>query len=331
MQAAIESLARVAGRVGRPELDDAVRSAREAAGIITSNVEENKRHDGETGDNPPRSRSTVLLQTDESSTTSTSQFPSKSLAGRLSSSSGHQLAFLQPRPGDGTSGQQQEHAATGQQLGHHRGRMSPRLTYGIFLERPLFKLVNPPIDIMPFLDQSTTLSSVVFWTSLVWGVKLLQAALDGNGQAVATADKIFGHIGPISPHRAIINGMHARLSYRQLGYIDPDHPGYDPEGGLRIQSLIAHSCAVDGTPLGTYLRPDAAEEFIRNRLGTGFRVVELAIQGLGTSEDLLRVHMLVNKMIRSSVCLGDGPRWRKDGLEKTLSSWVRSSAVPSEE
>ncbi|WQF78910.1 hypothetical protein CDEST_03924 [Colletotrichum destructivum] len=177
---------------------------------------------------------------------------------------------------------------------------------------------------MPFLESNKTLASVVFWTGLVWGFKLLQAAIGGNEQAVATAHKIFGEIAPMTPKRIVLNGIHARLKSRNMGYIESDHPGYDPEGGITIRNKMSHVCAARGTPLETYLRPDGAEDYIRQRLGQGYRVIELALEGVGTPEDLSSLRQLVDKMIRSSVCLGDGPRWQYNRLEKVVDSWLNT-------
>ncbi|KAF6787092.1 hypothetical protein CSOJ01_15289 [Colletotrichum sojae] len=184
---------------------------------------------------------------------------------------------------------------------------------------------------MPFLKASpTTLSSVLFWTALVWGYKLLQATLEGDRQAAATAHKVFGETPPLKPDRSILDGIHARLKFRHLGYIESDHPGYDPDGGIRIRNMMAQTCAANGTPLETFLRPNEAELYIKNRLGNEYQVIELGFQGLGTSEELSRVRQLVDKMIRSSVCMGDGPRWRIDRLATILDSWVSSSVTETE-
>ncbi|KZL78379.1 hypothetical protein CI238_03489 [Colletotrichum incanum] len=325
MQDAITSLARVAARLGSTELKDAVRHAQNAAGMensddVDDSYDECVRY-GEPSRSQPKESSTAYLMNMSESGKFLDNGPT---ANTLSFSGNYQIP-LSYRIDDGSSTPYKQSVANGQQLGYQSGRMSPRLSYGLFLERPLFRLTNPPVDIMPFLESSTTLSSVVFWTGLVWGFKLLQAALEGNRQAAATAQKIFGEIVPMKPDRTVLNGIHARLKFRNLGYVESDHPGYDPEGGIRIRNMMAQTCASNGTPLETYLRPDGAEEYIRNRLGEGYRAIELGLKGQGSLEDLSRVRQLIEKMIRSSVCLGDGPRWRINRLGKVLDSWLEGS------
>lgn len=274
--------------------------------------------------------SRTLLDLNESGKSSSLQLPSRSMAERLASSHGDKAAVTEHRPSDKPF-QQEDNVANTLALAHQRGRMSPRLNYGIFLERPIFRLVNPPVDIIPYLEERSTLSHVVFWTALVWGLKLLQAALssEGHSQAMATAHKIFGQISPMKPDRTVISGIHARLKYHKLGYVEPDHPGYDPDGGTKIQSLMARTCADNGTPLEMFLRPDAAEQLIRNKLGKGYGVIEQGLQGMGTMGEASRTRSLIDKMIRGSVCLGDGPRWRRDHLERILDSWIRTSEPSS--
>ncbi|KAL9941932.1 hypothetical protein D7B24_009396 [Verticillium nonalfalfae] len=58
---------------------------------------------------------------------------------------------------------------------YRTGRMSPRLGFGLWLEPARLHVVYPPVDIMPYLQEKTSLSNVLFWASLSYGFKLLQA------------------------------------------------------------------------------------------------------------------------------------------------------------
>lgn len=329
MQEAIASLARAASSIESKELEDAVHNAREAAGMEDpEHVNDSDDDCEEFGESAAQSQHTMPSIGNQQRTTGIVNMPESTAAEKFPSFSltTYQENHLTEMVREIWT-QSEEAGSKRQQSGYQSGRMSPGLTYGLFLERPLFRLTSPPVDIMPFLESSTKLSNVVFWTALVWGFRLLQATLNGDEQAAATAQKIFGEIGPMKPDRTIMNGIHARLKYRELGYVESDHPGYDPEGGIRIKTMMARTCEAKGTSLDAFLRPHEAEVYIKNRLGEGYRVVELGLQGLGTPEKLSRVRLLVDKMIRSSVCMGDGPRWRHDQLQKTVESWLGNSVM----
>ncbi|GJC91282.1 hypothetical protein ColKHC_00108 [Colletotrichum higginsianum] len=237
MQDAITSLARVAARLGSTELQTAVRDAQSAAGM----EDHDDGHDydnspGEQGE-PSQRRPSVPSTSYQSVMVGSGNMLGKGPAGGAPAPfpfGGYQ-ARLQSNLDEVPGSQNDENGTGGQQPGYQSGRMSPRLSYGLFLERPLFRLTNPPVDIMPFLESNKTLASVLFWTGLVWGFKLLQAAIGGNEQAVATANKIFGEIAPMTPKRIVLNGIHARIKFRNMGYIESDHPGYDPEGGSQSE------------------------------------------------------------------------------------------------
>ncbi|UPL02779.1 hypothetical protein LCI18_013713 [Fusarium solani-melongenae] len=324
MQSAIASLARVASRIEDSELDDAIRNAWQAAGL------DGPERGDVYGDNQPTDERSVaqpggaMLQENlgiSGKAQSPQLTPIEPSPSSPSRGLGHHPTVL-PRPYGGHSTQHQDSAANELQHSYQTGQMSPRLGYGLWLERPVIRLSNPPVDIIPYLSTNVTLSSVVFWSGLLWGFKVLQAALGGNDAAAATAHRVFGEIVPMKPDRSVLDGIHARLTFRNLGYVPSDHPGYDPEGGTRMQSIMARTCEANGTPIETFLRPDRLEGLLRERLGEGYQVIEQALQGFGSSANLSRAQRLIDRMIRSSVCLGDGPRWRLDWMVTLLDSWA---------
>ncbi|KAM0313158.1 hypothetical protein ACHAPQ_012092, partial [Fusarium lateritium] len=97
---------------------------------------------------------------------------------------------------------------------HQSGRMSPTLGYGLwFGPETSIPIEYPPMDIVPYLQDGSSLAITVFWTSLSWGFQILNAALGGNAEAVATAQNTFSAIISTSPGRDVLNGIHARLIY----------------------------------------------------------------------------------------------------------------------
>ncbi|KAH7112321.1 hypothetical protein B0J13DRAFT_575862 [Dactylonectria estremocensis] len=330
MQSAIASLSRVAARIGSAELTDAVRNARQAAGLDDDEVPGRFEDDqaGTAADELPAPQPAGAASPQKSDMAGNAWPLALSPVEPPSSPQpGHFYTSVPYRPDEGLPSQHQDFAPNRGHLAYRSGRMSPRLSYGLWLEPQTVRLRSPPSDIVPYLGGNTTLSSVVFWSSLAWGFNILRAALSGNSGAAATAQMVFGEFAPMKPDREVLDGIHARLTFRKLGYIASDHPGHNPEGTMRMQSMIARTCEANRTPLDTFLQPAAVEDLLRSRLGDGYRVVELGLQGLGSSEDLSRVRRLVQVMISSSVCLGDGPRWKIDWTVNIFDSWLKDSTV----
>lgn len=328
MQVAITSLSRIALRLGIAELNAAVHTACQAAGLVDTERPDSC-DNGQAMDQPSAPPHGRPVSLEDPSMVENRGTQALNLTGTTPSSPPRQYHTpVTARTENGMPPQHQDSEENGRQLGYRTGRFSPRLSsYGLWPERPVFRLTSPPVDIIPYLGDNVTLSKVIFWTGMFWGFKLLRAALDGKNEATVTAHKVFGEIVPMKPNRRILNVIHAKLMFGELGYIASDHPGYDPDGGMRIQAMMAHTCAAKGTPLETFLRPDGVEDLLRSRLGEDYRVIELGLQGLGSSKDLARVRRLIDTMIRSSVCLGDGPRLRFDRTVKILETWSNNTTI----
>ncbi|TXC01172.1 hypothetical protein FocTR4_00009324, partial [Fusarium oxysporum f. sp. cubense] len=211
---------------------------------------------------------------------------------------------------------------------HESGRMSPTLGYGLwFGPETSIPIEYPPMDIVPYLQDGSSLAITVFWTSLSWGFQILGAALGGNIEAVATAQNIFSAIISTSPGRDVLNGIHARLIYRKTGTIDRDHPGNRPEQSPGILAAMTRLCEDNGTPLETFLTPIAMEDLLRNRLGPAYDVIDRTVRGCGSPEEIARLRGLVRMMTISSICLGDGPRWSTEKAEDVVTYWAHSAGL----
>ncbi|KAF5686290.1 hypothetical protein FCIRC_3008 [Fusarium circinatum] len=213
---------------------------------------------------------------------------------------------------------------------HQSGRMSPTLEYGLFLgPEASISIEYPPMDIIPYLQDGASLATTVFWTSLSWGFQILGAALAGNVEAMATTQSIFTAIISTSPGKDVLNGIHARLTYRKTGTIDRDHPGNHPEQAPGILARMTELCEDNGTPLETFLTPIAMEDLLRNRLGTAYDVIDRTVQGYGSPEEISRLRKLVQMMTVNSICLGDGPRWSIDKAEDLITYWTDVAGIYS--
>ncbi|KAG7133964.1 hypothetical protein HYQ45_007931 [Verticillium longisporum] len=205
------------------------------------------------------------------------------------------------------------------------GRMSPGFGYGLWLEPAAPLQRDPPIDIAPYLAiDKTSFASVVYWTGMMWGTRLLEAAMRGdNAEAEETCRFSFGALRDMGgSDEQILHAMRARLSFRRRGYVEADHPGYDPDKGARVQALMVSHSTAKGLRLDRFLRPAAVELAFRRRLGAEYAVIEQGLKGLGSAEEVMRVRALVQLMVKTSRCLGDGPRWGIDRIATILETWA---------
>ncbi|KAM7216438.1 hypothetical protein V8F06_008151 [Rhypophila decipiens] len=133
------------------------------------------------------------------------------------------------------------------------GRVSPRLTYGIWFEPDRFiRVINPPSDILPYLGPNiNTLAGAIYWAGLGYGFTVLKEVLRMRAQSAAVASsllqnsgsasdplpivtRLFGHsikaAGPDADGEQMLHDIiHARFTWKKQGYIPGDHPGADPE------------------------------------------------------------------------------------------------------
>ncbi|KAM0498894.1 hypothetical protein ACHAPB_006198 [Verticillium nonalfalfae] len=209
------------------------------------------------------------------------------------------------------------------------GRMSPGFGYGLWLAPAASRQRDPPIDIAPYLAiDKTSFASVVYWTGMMWGTRLLEAAMRGDSaEAEETCRFSFGALRDMGgSDEQILHGMRARLSFRRRGYVEADHPGYDPDKGARVQALMLSHSTAKGLRLDKFLRPAAVELAFRRRLGPEYAVIEQGLKGLGSAEEVMRVRALVQLMVKTSRCLGDGPRWDIDRVATILETWAAGNS-----
>ncbi|SPJ88957.1 uncharacterized protein FTOL_12852 [Fusarium torulosum] len=310
MQAAIASIARAATQSDSAKMTAAVQDACRVAGLEISEESGLSCQGCETcsdnNERPGQESSEIAGAT----TIPWAQEPDTTITQSQS------LPILRRAPSTSGLGVEESH--------YQSGRVSPTLGYGAWLgPQTLISIEYPPMDIIPYLQDGSSLATTVFWTSLSWGFQILGAALGGNVEAVAMTQKIFGAIMPISPGRDVLNGIHARLTYRKTGTIDRDHPGNKPEQAPGMLAAMARSCEDNGTPLETFLTPIDLENLLRSRLGPAYDVIDRSVRGFGSSEEIAHLRGLVQMMTMSSICLGDGPRWSAEKAENAFEYWTR--------
>ncbi|KAI6765657.1 hypothetical protein HG530_006727 [Fusarium avenaceum] len=313
MQAAIASIARAATQLDSPEMTAAVRDACRVAGLETSKDSDSACQGYATcSENSERSLqksseiagATTIPWAQEPDATTQSQSP----------------PILRRAPN--TSELDVEESR------YQSGRVSPTLGYGAwFGPQTSISIEYPPMDIVPYLQDGSSLATTIFWTSLSWGFQILGAALGGNIDAMAMTQKIFGTIMPISPGRDVLNGIHARLTYHKTGTIDRDHPGNKPEQAPGMLAAMARSCEDNGTPLETFLTPIDLENLLRSKLGPAYDVIDRSVRGFGSSEEIAHLRGLVQTMVTSSICLGDGPRWSAEKAENAFEYWIQDDGI----
>lgn len=158
------------------------------------------------------------------------------------------------------------------------GRLSPRLTYGVWFEPDRFiRIINPPGDIVPYLGANiNTLSGAIFWAGLGYGFTVLKEVLrmransnlvrsmsmsqhPGGGSSSGSlplVTRLFGHsikaAGPDADGEQILHDIiHARFTWRKQGYIPGDHPGADPEITNKLFTKIVENMTAVRFPTPT--------------------------------------------------------------------------------
>ncbi|KAF3359092.1 hypothetical protein VdG1_02654 [Verticillium dahliae VDG1] len=313
MQAAIAKVSQVASKLGSAELDRAVRDAVSIAGLERQAAVSADAGGAPSPPSPPPppgpSSEPQLANTHASSSSSQqseSAFPpemaqSQSQSTPLLSVSQPAASLTTPHTPVPASHQSSpsfplDKLADEPLPAYTSGRMSPGFGYGLWLEPAAQRQRDPPIDIAPYLAiDKTSFASIVYWTAMMWGTRIL-------------------------------HGMRARLSFRRRGYVEADHPGHDPDKGARVQALMVSHSTAKGLRLDKFLRPAAVELAFRRRLGAEYAVIEQGLKGLGPAEEVMRVRALVQLMVKTSKCLGDGPRWDIDRIATILETWATWSS-----
>ncbi|KAM0277194.1 hypothetical protein ACHAQH_005977 [Verticillium albo-atrum] len=157
------------------------------------------------------------------------------------------------------------------------------------------------------------------------GFRILGAALAGHTAAATAVREIFSTVLPKKPGRDELNGLHARLTYRETGTIARQHPRNRLELAPIMLNVIVKACEDNGTRLEDFLTPDAIEAMFRRKLCDAYDEADRTAQGLGSPEDTARLRGLVHALVKSSVCLGDRPRWTANRAENVLNVWASST------
>jgi hypothetical protein len=345
MQDAIEAITRaVASQRSSEELMAAIQGARRAAGFDDEMVDGNDDEDGEnSGDeNSEHIRLPVPPQQSELGSTA-----SAAASTPIPRASGQGVITSIPIQGDssprrGTPGSMHlegilpdEHLISPDErsVKPPSGRMSPRLTYGLWLEPGgHIRLINPPQDILPYLETPSSLAAVIFWSCFVAGYNGLRALLKGDAsrpELLAKARNTFSHSLEFTPGDLILQRLHLRLMFRKLGYVDRDHPGNDGGGAMRLHHAVTQDLSVKGVRLDMFIRVEEVDLFIRRQMGEGYGAVEAAIAGTGQEQHVSAVRCLVKIIAQRSFCFGDGPRWRADLISDIVRAWMREFGYPA--
>ncbi|EEY23830.1 predicted protein [Verticillium alfalfae VaMs.102] len=309
MQAAIAKVSQVASKLGSAELDRAVRDAVSIAGLerqASASLDA-----GKAPSPPPPGPS------------SEPQFPTSGIAHRFS----HTSAAISPVAPIRPPGHASRRAPPRLRIRPHVARLRLRplaRARGVAAARPAHRHCAVPRHRQDELRER----------------RLLDGHDVGHAPAsrrpcAATAPRPGGDV-PVSRLARSANmgrqrradpARHARAAvFRRRGYVEADHPGYDPDKGARVQALMLSHSTAKGLRLDKFLRPAAVELAFRRRLGPEYAVIEQGLKGLGSAEEVMRVRALVQLMVKTSRCLGDGPRWDIDRVATILETWAAGNS-----
>ncbi|KAK3374198.1 hypothetical protein B0T24DRAFT_289613 [Lasiosphaeria ovina] len=275
------------------------------------------------------------------------------------------------------------------------GRLSPRLTYGLWFEPDrALKVVHAPPDIVPFLGEGVySFGGAVFWTSASYALPALRDVVyrtrfspspspppqsssapypqqhlhtgqDGTATPAASASssgpsspsagsgsgsgsgssgdsnedrlrtstaivqKLFGMTLHLASERTLYDLIHARVVWRVRGSLTGDHPGRDPEAGIRLfADTVADPCHMAALgDLRFWMDPAELDAYVRARLSAtpaGWAPWAAVLRG-GGSADPARTYLL-GRLVRlfstNSTCVA-GPRWRVDTVQRFVDAWL---------
>jgi hypothetical protein len=223
--------------------------------------------------------------------------------------------------------------------GYSGGRMSPRLTYGLWFEPDRFmQLSHAPPDLMPYLgDGERTFAGMLFWGTSELGCWLLNyhtttarrlnPGLAGSWGSATLVQAIFGmYFGIVQPE-SVIKCIRAKLELRKHGIMDM----YDHDAVARLRHLVSQEVVRRVDSVRNYLGVLEVADYIRQRCVDG--TLE-GLDGAARNQDGIWsttfVSELVKQLALQSVMFGDGPRFRVDAVNEILrTSLAESLARPS--
>ncbi|RSL41181.1 hypothetical protein CEP53_012917 [Fusarium sp. AF-6] len=194
----------------------------------------------------------------------------------------------------------------------------------------LVRIYEAPMDAAQYLgDNLFTFAGALYWACTKNTVSLWQAkqlALMGKvARTESNLDRLFNHSKHLRDHDFLVSLALARLEYHQKGYTHLPPTATQAQWDQIVPDLskeIERDYAERGEALDWWKTPREVEEFVKRHLEPE-EVVELQalIEGRGTSAALAKYTPLVEALVQSFVCFGNGPRWNILWVSMMVGGW----------
>ncbi|KAI1390574.1 uncharacterized protein F4822DRAFT_154905 [Hypoxylon trugodes] len=327
LKAAIEEIVRVVRRDDRPEL---IRAVREAAEMTGSDVQISDDSPGTT------ERATMRPALPLHNLGDLVPLIADPPPGLTASTQG-KVAFKNNwlnwnlnYPVSTTSGAKLDSAQT-----------STRPGYGNWFETDRYiRNDSPPLDIIPYLGTGmTTFAGRLFWASgeyllhLCWQAEANEKI---NPRVAREANEriwnMIRHSQPLHNVRYIIALAEARREFRDRGFIEGNNPAGEADSGCLLNEHVVADYKARGEDPAGWLSPIAVEQELRKRLSQeSYKQFETALERWGSNEAegpvAEVVQSLIQNLVTSFVCFGDGPRWHTDFVAALFGGHVRVTAA----
>ncbi|KAK5691542.1 hypothetical protein LTR97_011535 [Elasticomyces elasticus] len=197
------------------------------------------------------------------------------------------------------------------------GRFSPRLTYGI-LGMPSaglqVTLRQPPSDILPYLtDQTGDFARVLYWQTMDWSYETGQELYHLSQQRQLKLADLETHALAATflagGMKAVLARLDFRLGFHRHGAVPSDHEGNDQAAFRSLHRKILSQMQQQNINMREYLDATEVESLLQQRL----HALEPGWQRSGNDGGHSAItDELVSRLKSVAICLGEGPRWRRD-------------------
>lgn len=205
------------------------------------------------------------------------------------------------------------------------GRLTPRLDYGLWFDADrLIRVLEPPIDIMPYLGSGLhTLAGCIFWSTLNYTIDLWNSR--SAPPATRNLDRIFNHSRHLTDRQYLLSLTQARVDYKQKGYMFRKlSDQFERSAMTDLHKLIRDDYENKGISAKYWKTPEEVAACVLDVMtpdeAARFQAV---IEGKGTPADEELLRPLIAWFAENFICFGNGPRWSAVFVSVGLGSWIR--------
>ncbi|KAH8676390.1 hypothetical protein BX600DRAFT_432900 [Xylariales sp. PMI_506] len=333
LRSVIRDISHISSTVGNPELNQAVRRAVEVANIESGqdgHLRPLSPNAGSRTNQRPVSPEWInqfdgpklLLQSDHYVPQSRISVAGRTFADRKYSRLFSAAEALTNLPQVHVTGDTAEESL---EAAYATGRMSPRLTYGLWLEPDSgIQLPSPPSQLLPYLGRGEhTLAGVLFWNTVELGMSLLDGSRCDNStpqqrdpiRCRALVNIMFGMCFRIESPNSVIKRIRLKLELRKHGRMGR----YDHDASARLHALVLRDLAQRGESLHSYLSPLEVVDYIQKGCTRGtLEWLDYLAKARGSQDGMHAMTTFVEALTSRGILFGDGPRFRIEAVQEAF-------------